>query len=108
MPSHARPALRLPPDALLPDIPAGSGGLAQARQALVEQIASLTGAHRVRYYDLYPDGDGEVLAEHCQDVAWGTYLGLRFPASDIPNIVRLMFLKQPWRHIPDASAEPVP
>lgn len=81
--------------------------LAVARETLTERIAELTGFHRVMYYAFREDGDGEVIAEaRCREV-YGSYLGLRFPASDIPMIARRLYLKNPWRSIPDNLAEPV-
>ena len=77
------------------------------RNWLVEQISVLTGAHRVMYYAFHHEGDGEVLAEVCEKPDWGSYLGLHFPASDIPLIARQLYLKNPWRLIPDACAKPV-
>lgn len=82
--------------------------LAAARQQLVEEIAILTGFQRVMYYHFLEDGDGEVVAEARRSDVFGSYLGLRFPASDIPQIARNLYLKNPWRFIPDATAKPVP
>jgi len=79
-----------------------------ARQALVEEIAALTGFQRVMFYLFREEGDGEVVAEAHDPDAYGSYLGLRFPASDIPQIARALYQKNPWRMIPDAAAEPVP
>lgn len=82
--------------------------LSQARQALLEEIAALTGGQRVLYYAFYEQGDGEVISEARRGESFGSYLGLRFPASDIPQIARALYLKNPWRLIPDARREPVP
>ena len=81
--------------------------MAFRRQQLVEQIALLTGAHRVMYYAFQEDGDGEVLNEVCESEDLGSYLGLRFPAGDIPQVARALYLKNPWRMIPDITAKPV-
>ncbi|MRJ42660.1 MULTISPECIES: GAF domain-containing protein [Idiomarina] len=78
--------------------------LNSVRQQLVDYIAELTGFERVMYYEFLPSGDGEVIAECCQREGMGSYLGLRFPASDIPQIARNLYLKTPWRAIYDASA----
>ena len=110
--------LEMTPAALLsePEIAAISPGLmlwdgldiAQGQQLLVEKIAQLTGFHRVMYYSFREDGDGEVLAEYRQPEVVGSYLGLRFPASDIPLVARQLYKLNPWRLIPDAQAAAVP
>ena len=94
----------LPPDA----VPADSAGMQAIERALVERIADLTGFQRVMYYRFREDGDGEVIAEARRGEAYGSYLGLRYPASDIPQIARALYLKNPWRMIPDAAANAVP
>ncbi|MEO5343163.1 MAG: GAF domain-containing protein [Gammaproteobacteria bacterium SHHR-1] len=100
VPSAAQVPLEPPPE----DRP----GLAQARQNITERIMQLSGCQRVLYYAFRADGDGEVLAESHLPEAYGSYLGLRFPASDIPMVARNLYLKNPWRQIPDARAESTP
>lgn len=92
----------------LADVPSDPDALQAQRQALVDEIAALTGFERVMFYRFWEEGDGEVLAETRRGNAYGSYLGLRFPASDIPRIARALYMKNPWRLIPDASAEAVP
>jgi light-regulated signal transduction histidine kinase (bacteriophytochrome) len=91
----------------LPPVPGGEEEAQALRQRLIEQVAEHTGAQRVLYYRFHPDGHGEVIAEVRADAAIGSYLGLHFPASDIPRIARELYLKTPWRLIADAQAEPV-
>lgn len=81
--------------------------LADARHALVDSLRQASGFDRVLFYQFLPDGDGEVLAEACGDAAQGSYLGLRFPASDIPQVARNLYVLNPWRTIPDAQAASV-
>lgn len=88
--------------------PADEAGLALVQDALVRQIAQLTGFQRVMLYRFREDDDGEVIAESRPGDAYGSYLGLRFPASDIPRIARALYMNNPWRMIPDAAAEAVP
>jgi light-regulated signal transduction histidine kinase (bacteriophytochrome) len=88
--------------------PASPSEAEQQRQALIEKVGALTGYQRVMYYRFLEGGDGEVLAEACRAGVTGTYLGLRFPASDIPQIARALYQKNPWRLIPDAPAVAVP
>lgn len=86
---------------------ADHAAVSAAEHALVERIAEITGFQRVMLYRFRDDGDGEVIAEARTGEAYGSYLGLRFPASDIPQIARALYRQNPWRLIPDASAEPV-
>lgn len=83
--------------------------LAYARQRLVELLRQYSGFERVMFYAFHNAGDGTVLHESVADSAMGTYLGLRFPASDIPQIARRLYQKNPWRCIFDSQAagEPV-
>jgi light-regulated signal transduction histidine kinase (bacteriophytochrome) len=88
--------------------PASQTEANQQRQALIEKVGVLIGYQRVMYYRFLEDGDGEVLAEACRAGVKGSYLGLRFPASDIPQIARALYQKNPWRQIPDVQAAAVP
>lgn len=89
------------------DAPESGGEMYASQQALIEKIFGLTGFDRVMYYRFRDDDDGEVLAEIRQQAVQGSYLGLRFPASDIPQIARALYLLNPWRLIPDVSASAV-
>ena len=99
----------LTPRFLIPDaVPADVAAMQAVERAIVERIADLTGFQRVMYYRYREDGDGEVIAEARRGEAYGSYLGLRYPASDIPQIARTLYLKNPWRMIPDAAAAAIP
>lgn len=86
--------------------PLDATGLQTLRQSLVEAVAQTTGYDRVMLYQFHADWSGEVLAE-AVDAGRGSYLGLRFPASDIPAIARNLYAQTPYRHIPDSTAAPV-
>jgi diguanylate cyclase (GGDEF)-like protein len=73
----------------------------------VQGFKTLTGYHRVMAYRLNEGGDGEVIAEAC-DESLESYLGLRYPASDIPPQARRQSLLQPVGVIADAHYRPVP
>ncbi|HET8933930.1 MAG TPA: GAF domain-containing protein [Polyangiales bacterium] len=88
--------------------PRTSEEMAADEHAITERIAELTDFPRVMYYRFREDGDGEVIAETRRGESYGSYLGLRFPASDIPQVARQLYLKNPWRMIPAAAAVPVP
>lgn len=88
-------------------VPDNQQELQEQCQQLMDALLAMSGFDRVLYYRFMPEGDGEVGAEACQPEVGGSYLGLRFPASDIPQVARKLYLQNPWRSIPDASAEPV-
>ncbi|RUO53547.1 GAF domain-containing protein [Pseudidiomarina homiensis] len=81
--------------------------LADYQKQLVDYIRKVTEASRVMYYEFLPTGDGEVLAEAKRADIDGSYLQLRFPASDIPQIARRLYFTSEWRAIYDANVESV-
>jgi light-regulated signal transduction histidine kinase (bacteriophytochrome) len=86
--------------------PIDPAALHAAQQDLVDRIAQATGYDRVMLYEFKADWSGEVLAEQVTRSPVN-YLGLRFPASDIPAIARALYAQTPYRHIPDAACEPI-
>lgn len=96
-----------PPTATIIEPFADDRALAATRRRLLQAIGTHTAARRVLYYAFLEQGDGEVIDEVRQGEDLGSYLGLRFPASDIPQIARALYLKNPWRLIVDARREPV-
>ena len=73
----------------------------------VRFAAALTGFDRVMAYRFAPDQSGEVIAEwHAAGME--PFLGLRYPASDIPAQARTLYVKNPIRVIADAHDEGVP
>ncbi|TFZ67795.1 GAF domain-containing protein [Hymenobacter sp. UV11] len=84
-----------------------AGQLLTFCQRTVEQVRTITGFDRVAIYRFAADESGEIIAEDRHpDVA--PWLGLHYPASDIPQQARAMYLKNWLRFIPDASYVPVP
>lgn len=73
----------------------------------VHETRVLGGFDRVMIYRFLPDGTGEVVAEEVRG-DWEPYLGLRYPASDIPPQARALFAKNDMRLIRDTAAAPVP
>ncbi len=65
-------------------------------------LRNITQFDRVKAYKFHPDDSGEVIAEF-NSGKMDSYLGLRFPASDIPPKAREIFLKTSIRHIHDTS-----
>lgn len=69
------------------------------------QVSALTGYDRVMIYRFHPDDSGEVVAEQVRD-GLEPYLGLRYPASDIPRQARGLMVRNLVRAIADVAAEP--
>lgn len=86
---------------------ANSADIADFNQRVAEQVRQLTGYDRVMVYRFRHDDAGEVVAES-RDSALPAYLGLRYPASDIPVQARALYLRNRIRVIPDARYVPVP
>lgn len=105
------------------DEPGGSGEEASFRHRIIAElvrhrtlpdlaraaatvIREVTGFDRVMVYRFDDDQHGEVIAEDT-DLP-DSYLGLHYPASDIPEPARRHFLLNAVRAIPNATAAPVP
>jgi chemotaxis family two-component system sensor kinase Cph1 len=74
---------------------------------LVAEIARVTGLDRVMAYRFDGEWNGEVLAEQRRpDLE--PFLGLRYPASDIPPQARALYVRNWLRLIPDVGYTPVP
>jgi len=72
----------------------------------VRGLRSITGFDRVMAYRFGEGGHGEVIAETCAPHL-EPYLGLRYPASDIPPQARWLYLRQRVGAIADSSYQPV-
>jgi two-component system, chemotaxis family, sensor kinase Cph1 len=80
---------------------------AEVCTAAAREFRRITGFNRVLIYRFDPDWHGEVIAESGDGVL-PSYLGLRFPASDIPAQARELYRANRLRLIPNASYTPVP
>lgn len=70
------------------------------------QIRVLTGFDRVLIYRFDPSGAGEVIAESLT-LGLDPFLGLHYPASDIPVQARELYVRNPFRIIADVNAATV-
>jgi chemotaxis family two-component system sensor kinase Cph1 len=70
-------------------------------------IADVTGFDRVLVYQFDSEWNGNVIAEYGNG-RLPSYLGLRFPASDIPSQARELYRKNRIRIISDVNYTPVP
>src|ERR1700722_4700456 len=71
------------------------------------QVRALTGFDRIMIYRFAESGDGEVITEVASP-NMESYLGLHYPASDIPAQARMLYLRNSFRIIADVSSETVP
>ncbi len=76
-------------------------------QLVAQQLHLLTAFDRVTIYQFNDSDDGHVIAESKVDAA-ESYLGLRFPSSDIPPQARNLYLKNMIRSIADVDDTTVP
>ena len=83
----------------------------QGQASLVREAArlmqALTGFDRVMIYRFHPDDSGEVIAERVRP-GLEPFLGLRYPAEDIPKQARALLIRNPVRLLADVRAEPSP
>ncbi len=84
----------------------GGADLRTVLNAAVQRLREITRYDRVLAYRFLPDGSGEVVAEARAD-AMPSFLGLRYPASDIPQQARALYARTPLRIIADVRSEPV-
>jgi len=80
--------------------------LAIKHATVVKEISKLTGFDRVMIYKFHPDNSGEVIAEEIREDL-DSYLGLHYPATDIPQPARRLYRINYLRIIPDIYYQPV-
>ncbi|KAL8155699.1 phytochrome A-like isoform X2 [Apium graveolens] len=82
------------------------GSMERLCDTMVQEVFELTGYDRVMTYKFHDDDHGEVIAEITKpDLE--PYLGLHYPATDIPQAARFLFLKNKVRIICDCRAKNV-
>jgi chemotaxis family two-component system sensor kinase Cph1 len=70
------------------------------------ELQRLSGFDKVMIYRFDAEWNGTVIAEEMQ-AEMESYMGFTFPASDIPRQARELYLKNPYRFIPDRNYQPV-
>ena len=80
-------------------------GLTDLAREAARQLKVLTGFDRVMVYQFHPDGSGEVIAEVAA-AGLEPFLGLHYPASDIPRQARILYQRNWLRIIADINAQP--
>jgi light-regulated signal transduction histidine kinase (bacteriophytochrome)/DNA-binding response OmpR family regulator len=73
---------------------------------LAQQVRKVTGYDRVMIYQFEPDDSGVVIAEDKPEEL-EPFLGLHYPASDIPELARKLYYNNWLRLIVDVNYQPV-
>ncbi len=81
--------------------------LKQLLDNAAQQVKQLIGYDRIMIYKFLDDGHGEVIAEYKEDYL-EPFLGLHYPATDIPKQARELYKKNLTRIITDVNAESSP
>jgi light-regulated signal transduction histidine kinase (bacteriophytochrome)/CheY-like chemotaxis protein len=81
--------------------------LGDFHQDAARQVRSLTGFDRIMIYRFLPDGAGEVITE-VVNPGKESFLGLHYPASDIPAQARALYLRNSFRIIADVHSSTIP
>lgn len=75
-------------------------------RVVARELKKLSGFDKVMVYRFDDAWNGDVLAEEMEE-GMESYLGLKFPASDIPKQARELYKKTPYRLIPTTEYAPV-
>lgn len=84
-----------------------SSDLRELSTHVADQIRDITGYDRVMVYRFDKEYNGEVFAESLNENI-ESFLGLRYPHTDIPPQARALFVRNLLRMIPDVNYKPVP
>ncbi|MGA9378969.1 MAG: GAF domain-containing protein, partial [Phormidium sp.] len=76
-------------------------------ELLAQEVRKITGYDRVMIYQFEPDESGIVIAEDKRQ-GLEPFLGLHYPASDIPKQARKLYYQNLLRLIADINYQPVP
>lgn len=83
-----------------------AASIPEIAQIAVDSIKKLTGFDRVLGYQFDPKWNGIVIAQ-AKEENMDDYMGLRFPASDVPKQARDLYFRNPYRLIPTREYTPV-
>ena len=86
----------------------GTSSLQDLLQCMAVEVQQACGFDRVMIYQFDQDGHGHVAAERCSRQDIEPFMGLHYPASDIPQQARALYLKNWLRCIPDVGYLPLP
>lgn len=68
-------------------------------------VSKILNFDRIMLYEFQEDWSGKVISEKTSSSSYGSYLNLRFPASDIPKIARDLYMLNPSRIIADTNSK---
>jgi len=86
----------------------GTSSVASLADLAVRLLQDLLSYRRVMIYEFDAQWNGKVIAEAAAPGVDQEFLGLQFPASDIPPQARALYERNELRVIGDAQAAPVP
>jgi two-component system, chemotaxis family, sensor kinase Cph1 len=72
----------------------------------IKELKRVSGFDKIMVYSFDEEWNGDVIAE-VMEPGMDSYLGLKFPASDVPQQARALYLKMPYRLIPNIDYIPV-
>jgi len=72
----------------------------------ITELKKISGFDKIMVYRFDEEWNGDVIAE-VKEEGMDAYIGLKFPASDIPRQARELYRKTPYRLIPNVNYEPV-
>jgi two-component system, chemotaxis family, sensor kinase Cph1 len=78
----------------------------EACEIAARELKRVSRFDKVMIYRFDKDWNGDVIAE-VKEEEMESYLGLKFPASDVPRQARELYKKIPFRLIPNVNYEPV-
>ncbi|HVU57572.1 MAG TPA: GAF domain-containing protein [Puia sp.] len=85
-----------------------AGDTVEVCKIAARELQRLSGFDKVMIYRFDEEWNGTVIAEIIQrGVEMESYFEFTFPASDIPRQARELYLKNPYRFIPDRNYQPV-
>jgi len=84
----------------------GAESLEKVCQLVASELKKISGFDKVMVYQFDADWNGYVIAESGEP-DMESYYQFTFPASDIPRQARQLYLKNPYRLIPDRNYQPV-
>ncbi|MCA9258908.1 MAG: GAF domain-containing protein [Planctomycetales bacterium] len=76
-------------------------------EAIADEVRSISGFDRVMVYRFLEGGHGAVVGE-AVDSRFESFLGLHYPATDIPQQARRLYVLNTVRAIADVNASPIP